>query len=682
MTSETHIYKLEWQHTANAFEVLTSVEWLETNGLGGWAGSTVAGVNTRRYHGMLMAALQPPVGRTLVVSKVEETIICDKGNDAGRERYELGTNQYPGAVHPQGYGYLTAFERNLFPVFYYAAGGVSLKKTVAAVHGENTTLILYEVLEAPREFLLELLPLYAARDLHGYARATGHLNRQYYFSDGTLRFKNYANAPEVCISVPGSDFKEEQQWYYNFEHLEEKHRDLDHLEDLYSHGRFFVKLEKGSRLGVILSTHDVTGRDAFKLFRKELKRRQLLIAGIEHMSIKRLLLAADQFLVQRDRKLRTIIAGYHWFSDWGRDTMIALPGICLATGHHAEAKKILQAFRSAISDGMLPNRFPDSGAAPEYNTIDAALWFFQAVYRYYQSTQDSEFVKDTLTHLKDIIAWHQKGTRYHIHVDGDGLLYGGEEGTQLTWMDAKIDHWVVTPRRGKAVEINALWYNALKIMQFFFNESYRKSEARLYEDLAGRVLENFNLVFWSEAHTYLFDCIDGDQKDDAIRPNQLYAISLPFPLLSKERAAGVLSVVRSHLFTSRGMRTLSPSHPDYKGRCTGSVMSRDSAYHQGTVWTFLIGAYVDALIYVKGHDAHHEAAHILTDLLQHLDEACIGSISEIFDGDAPHLPRGSVAQAWSVAEILRVIYDHHLFDGELRKFVMSSKTDTKPVHLD
>jgi predicted glycogen debranching enzyme len=643
------------------FEYSHSLEWLETNGLGGWASSTVSGAHSRRYHGLLVAALHPPVGRTVLVSKLDGAILV-----AG-ERFELSCNQYPGALHPKGYQHLVGFERDIFPAFHYEAGAIKMKKTIAALQGENTTLILYEVIEAPQEFAFELLPLYAARDFHSLSRQNGSINGQFVFHDGILRVKNYEDTPEVFISVPGSVFREDQHWYYNFEYAKEQYRGLDFKEDLYSHGIFSVSMKSGGKLGIIISTEEPAGRNAFRLYSKEEKRRAGLIRNISHKQLKRLFLAADQFIVNRGDGLKTVIAGYHWFSDWGRDTMISLSGLCLSTGRVEDAKRILKTFSENISQGMLPNRFPDKGEIPEYNTIDATLWFFVAIYHYYTVTRDVRFIKSLLPVLTDIIEWHYKGTRYGIHVESDELLYGGQAGVQLTWMDAKVGDWVVTPRRGKAVEINALWYNALCIMGFLCLEMGKEKEAAPYQMKAGKVAENFTAVFWNEKGGYLFDYVDGAYKNEDIRPNQIYSISLPFPLLPKGKAEQVLMTVEKHLLTPRGLRSLNRSHESYKPVYGGDGWARDGAYHQGTVWSFLLGAYIDALIHLRGVRGKREARELLNTFLSHLDEGCVGSVSEIFDADPPHNPRGCVAQAWGVAEILRVSVDHRLMRDKIEK---------------
>jgi predicted glycogen debranching enzyme len=656
------------------FEYLSSHEWLETNGLGGFASATLCGVNSRRYHGLLVASLKPPVDRNILLSKLDETIIVDE------DRFELGTNQYPSTVHPKGFQYLKNFNQDLFPVFTYEAGGIKLQKTIAAVHGENTTLIIYEVISAPKHFTLEWLPLCSFRDMHALSHASDYIYKGYVFDDGIFRTKNYQDSPEFFISIPGTDFKPAATWFYDLEYLTELQRGQDFKEDLFSHGRFSITLDAGQKVGIIISTEDPTGKDVFKLYKKELSRRELLIKEYAwNENVKRLVLAADQFIVKRGARLKTIIAGYHWFTDWGRDTMISLTGLCLVTGRFEDAKKILKAFADSISQGMLPNRFPDTGEIPEYNTVDATLWFFYAVFKYNQYTADVSFVKSLLPVLKNIIDHHIKGTRYQIHMDGDGLLYAGEDGVQLTWMDAKIDSYVVTPRKGKAVEINALWFNALSILkELYLQVTGDTRQAQVYQDHAIRVQNSFNELFWNETRSCLYDFIDGEIKNDDIRPNQIFAVSLPFKLLDKDRSMKVLEVVSQKLLTPRGLRSLSSDHKDFKQRYQGDRWERDNAYHQGTVWSFLLGPYIDAVISVKGSIGKKEASHILKEFFTHFEEAGIGTVSEIFDASPPYEAKGCIAQAWSVAELLRVSIEHELLENPSKK----KKDATSKVHQD
>jgi len=636
------------------FDYSRSLEWLETNGIGGYASSTVSGANSRRYHGLLVASLQPPVDRRVVLSKLEERLVIED------QTFELSSNQYPGAVHPAGFQHLVSFERFIFPVFVYQAGGVRIQKTIAAVQGQNTTLVIFEVTEAPQKFRLELSPLCSFKDFHSNAHANDSIYKGFIFQNGTFQTKNYRDSCELFISVPGSDFIASQYWYHNFEYAVERDRGLDFHEDLFNHGKFAIELMQGDRLGVIISTDDCSMKDAFALFDDELRRRKSIVKKFNVFNLQRLALAADQFIVNRGSGLKSIIAGYHWFSDWGRDTMIALPGLCLVTGRFEDAKKILQAFAESASEGMLPNRFPDRGEMPEYNTMDATLWFFQAIYKYYQYTEDRAFVGSLIPVLKEIIDCHYQGTRYNIRVASDELLAGGQAGVQLTWMDAKVGDWVVTPRTGKPVEINALWFNALSIMGELLNDFGDPKASNIFKEKAFKVHRSFDEAFWDPAHEYLCDFIDGDHRNTDLRPNQIYVLALPFKLLTAERASRVLSVVTEKLLTSWGLRSLSPDHQHYQSHYGGDPWSRDSCYHQGTVWSHLLGPYIDALVDIKGEVGKTQATSILFTFLNHLDEACVGSVSEIFDAEIPHRPGGCAAQAWSVAEVFRVAIEHDL----------------------
>ena len=635
--------------TQNFQEAITR-EWLETNGLGGWASSTSIGVNTRRYHGLLVAATQPPVGRMVLLSKLDETIAINE------QRFELGCNQFPGAVHPTGFKYLQRFEKDFFPVFVYQVAGIKIRKTIATVNGENTTLVLYELLEAPAEITLELQPFIGARDFHSLTHANDEIRTDADFTNGTLQLQPYTRESQFYISVPGSTFKKQPDWYYNFEYSIEQFRGLDYQEDLFTYGVFQRRLKSGDKLAVMVSTENPAGRDAFRLLQQETQRRERLLSKLSHQDelTETLSLAADQFVVRRGNGLRSLIAGYHWFADWGRDTMIALPGICLVTGRFDDAKNILSAFAAHVSEGMLPNRFPDVGEEPEYNTVDATLWFFIAIYKYFLYTDDVVFVRDEmLPILREIMRWHVKGTRYNIHVDEDGLLFSGEPGVQLTWMDAKVGDWVVTPREGKAVEINALWYNALKIFADLSKKFDSHSHAKVFSQRAGRVKARFLELFWEEKNGYLYDVVNGEQKDMSIRPNQLFALSLPFPLLTGKKAKQVLAVVKEKLLTPNGLRSLAPDDSNYRPHYGGGQWERDGAYHQGTVWSWLFGPYITALVRFSGTAGKKQAMALIENFKPHLLAGGVGTISEIFEAQFPHEARGCIAQAWSVAELLR-----------------------------
>jgi len=647
-------------------------EWLETNGLGGWAGSSIIGCNTRRYHGLLVAATKPPTERVVLLSKLDEEIVV---ND---ERFGLSSNLYgDDHIHPKGHQYLSSFTRELFPEWLYEINGIVLRKTVAMMQAENTTLVLYKVIKTKQAFTLQLLPLIAARDYHSLQHSYTNMFWDVQFEKDVFKCQPYENSPIVYISVPNSTYHHDPSWFYGFNYPVEKYRGLDYQEDLFNHGTISVTLNEGDELGIIISTENPEGRIAQKLFKQEKSRRLLLLDQPDRydtaMNITdQLTLAADQFIVKRDEDLKTIIAGYHWFTDWGRDTMIALPGLCLATGRYDDAKKIIAAFAKNVSKGMLPNRFQDGNAPPEYNNVDGTLWYFISVYNYLLHTGDTGFIMDNiLPVLKDIMDWHFKGTRYNIHVDEDGLLYAGEKGQQLTWMDAKVGDWVVTPRMGKPVEIQALWYNALKIFEELLQLNDQLQDADLVNSSAEKAKESFLKKFWYAAGNYLYDLIDeNNNPDPSLRPNQLFAASLPFALIDEEQTCAILKIIEEKLYTPVGLRSLSPDDPRYIGVYGGDAYARDSAYHQGTVWSWLLGPYINAIMNapqftgLDGLSGKEKAKNIIDNLAYHFNEACIGSVSEIFDGDAPHYPRGCIAQAWGAGELLRVIKEHHLAANE------------------
>jgi predicted glycogen debranching enzyme len=635
----------------------TACEWLETNGLGGFASSTVAGLNTRRYHGLLVAATRPPVGRAVLLSKLEETLVV------GGRRYELSANQYPGAVHPQGYRFLTRFSLDPFPVFTYRVEGFELEKTVVMLHGENTTCVRYELRLAggpvETDVRLEVRPLIAFRDYHALTHENGALDSRVRVEEGLLTVAPYEGLPALHFAHEGTEIETDGYWYRNFVYAEEQARGLDSTEDLFS--PFALRFDPSRRreVFIIASTERRDAARAGELIRAEVERRREVLksAPSDEEAVRTLTAAADQYVVARDER-KTVIAGYHWFGDWGRDTMIALPGLTLVTGRFDVAKSILAEFARHVSRGMLPNRFTEAGEAPEYNTVDATLWYFEAVRALVAYTGDSEFVRANLYGvLRDIIEWHVRGTRYGIHVDADGLLAAGEEGAQLTWMDAKVGGRVITPRRGKPVEIQALWYNALRVSEEFAREFGRAEDEHGFAAMAARARDSFNAQFWNERAGCLYDVVDGATRDASLRPNQIFAVSLRHSMLTAERARRVVEKVGRELLTPYGLRSLAPSDPQYSGRYAGGPAGRDAAYHQGTVWAWLIGPFVTAYLKVNGRTpasvAHARA--LLEPLLVHLKEACLGHVSEIFDGDAPHAPRGAVAQAWSAAELLRTL---------------------------
>lgn len=629
------------------FEEASSREWLETNGIGGFSSSTISGANTRRYHGLLVAATDPPVERAVLLSKFEEALTIDG------IVYNLSSNQYPGAVHPQGYKYLKNFRLNPFPVWNYEVAGVELEKTAFMVHGENTTVVQYRIAPTNKKVSLELRPLVAFRHYHHLGIPRG-LNGEFISEDTFVSIKPVASLPTLYFSHSGAKASDTGDWYLNFEYAIEKERGFDFREDLFNPFALTFDLSSSNEANVIVSTEQKKSADAVTYKTAEIKRREALIetAGAADDFTKQLVLAADQFIVARGDG-KTVIAGYPWFTDWGRDTMIALPGLTIATGRFDIAKSILLEYSKHISNGMLPNRFPDGSSEPEYNTVDATLWYFEAIRAYADATGDFEMVREHLYEkLREIITWHIQGTRYGIRVDtSDGLLLSGENGHQLTWMDAKVGDWVVTPRTGKAVEIQALWYNALRVMEDMaarFGDDTGKTDYKLVADF---VAQNFEPAFWNEKEQCLFDVVSPGSRDTAVRPNQILAVSLPHSMLSPERARRVVEKVRSELLTPVGLRSLSPYDKKYAPIYIGSPLQRDGSYHQGTVWGWLIGSYITAHKKVYGDD---QVKELLRGFERHLTEAGLGSISEIFDGNPPHKPRGCFAQAWSLAEVLRV----------------------------
>ena len=636
------------------FGMASSREWLETNGIGGFASGTVSGSNTRRYHGLLTAATKPPLGRVTLLSKFEESLFFN-----GVE-IKLSADQFPGVVEPNGYLLIKEFRLDPFPIWTYEIDGVELEKRIFMAHGSNATVCRWTFLGGvPEGITLVLKPLLSFVDYHSLQHESE-----------TSRFVSMIEEGKVSVQIEGGETKlyflhngtgvaETGFWYKNFEYAIERERGFDFLEDLFQPFEISFDISAGAAT-VVASAEDVARVDYSALESAEIKRRRSLIkkSGSVTEMEKQLVLAADQFIVARGSG-ETVIAGYPWFSDWGRDTMIAFNGLTLATGRIEIAKQILLEFSKYISEGMLPNRFPDAGDKAEYNSVDATLWYFEAVRSYVEKTGDTKFVRKHLYEkLADIVAWHLHGTRYNIHVDTDGLLCAGTEGVQLTWMDAKVGDLVVTPRTGKPVEIQALWYNALLIMAGFavrFGDT--KDEAR-YRAMADLCKLSFNGAFWNEDEECLYDVVQNGSRDASIRPNQIFAASLPHSMLDADRAAKVVAKVEHELLTPVGLRSLAQTDPRYCPIYTGSPFERDSAYHQGTVWAWLIGPFVDAYRRVNGDGEQTETrvTEILSGFEAHLFEAGIGQISEIFDAEPPHQPRGCFAQAWSVAEVLRLLH--------------------------
>ncbi|MBH8552070.1 amylo-alpha-1,6-glucosidase [Nostocaceae cyanobacterium CENA357] len=634
-------------------------EWLVTNGIGGYASGTVAGLLTRRYHGLLVAALQPPLGRTLLLAKLDETVLYD------HRFYDLHTNRWADStISPHGYQHIENFSlEGTIPVWRFAVADALLEKRIWMQHKANTTYIQYTLRRATQPLKLTLKAIINYRDYHSDTQSNGWQMSVEQVEQG-IRVTADADAVPLYLLSDCGSASPSHNWYYGFDLAVERYRGLNDQEDHLHATTFEVTLNPGEAIALIASTHkqsDLNSEAALK-HRQAFEQKLIRLANSNcplntpdfPAWVNRLVLAADQFIVDRsvpeDPDGKTIIAGYHWFGDWGRDTMISLPGLTLATGRPEVARSILRTFARYVDQGMLPNRFPDAGETPEYNTVDATLWYFEAIRAYHKTTGDDDLLMELFPVLADIINWHCRGTRYNIHLDStDGLLYAGETGVQLTWMDAKVGDWVVTPRIGKPIEVNALWYNALRTMAKFAR--YLNKPHQEYEAIADRAQARF-ARFWNQETGYCYDVLDSpDGNDPSLRPNQIFAVSLPESPLTLAQQTGVVDVCGRILLTSHGLRSLSFDHPQYQGKYGGSQYKRDGAYHQGTVWGWLLGAFVTA--HLRVYKNPQQARKFLEPMANHLTTHGLGSLSEIFDGDAPMTPRGCIAQAWTVAEVLR-----------------------------
>ncbi len=621
------------------FAIAREREWLETNGLGGFASSTICGLNTRRYHGLLTAALNPPTSRYVLLSKLEETFVLN-----GRA-FELATNTYPGAVHPAGYLLQSSFRQDPFPVFSWQIEDIELNKTVFLVHGESTVVVRYLLRaqgEAARHHCaLHVRPLIAFRDFHQLTHANDSLDGYVAREVGRASIQPYRDLPPLHFAHDAESCEPSGDWYRNFVYERERERGLDFEEDLYQPFTLHFDLSRRIQATVIASLEPRDAADAADLRNTERDRRKLLPSA-----------QTDRYLVKRGNG-KSLIAGYHWFADWGRDTMISLPGLFSGMAHREAACEILLQFASVASEGMLPNRFPDRGAEPEYNNADGTLWFFEAIRAVLLAQGERKFVLEHLfPTMESIVEYHLRGTRFGIYATPDGLLHAGEHGTQLTWMDARVNGREITPRAGKPVEIQALWYNALCIMEDLAPEGP-------YAEIAQRAKQNFTALFWNPDTNFLNDVVCSDGTIDAsLRPNQIFAIGLKHKILNDAvKARAILDSVERKLLTPYGLRTLAPEDPRYRGRYEGDSASRDASYHQGTVWPWLMGTFVSAYLDAHGHseEAREQARGWLRPLVEYRDGPGVQNLPEIFDGDEPHRARGTIAQAWSVAELQRAL---------------------------
>jgi predicted glycogen debranching enzyme len=666
-----------WDKAAHSRELLLSREWLVTNGLGGFASGTIAGALTRRYHGLLIAALPTPHGRTVMWSHVSEFLRFPDDDVVS-----LGAEERAGGQLDLGAAdYLHEFRlENGLPVWTYRVRGIVLEKRVLMLHLQNTVHLIYRILEAETRPRLELRPAFYFR--HYESAVNEGLLAPYHLSAIEDRYEVSAaqsELPPLRMKVANDDaqFTVSPQSIHQVFYRVEQSRGYAYEGELWSPGFFVVDMQERDLAAIIASTEawDIINvlMPETALAAEEERRAKMLDEALPEARSKfaaELVFAGDQFIITpagrfeeaarahaAGDEVRTVIAGYHWFTDWGRDTMISLEGLTLVTGRCLEAGYILRTFAHYVRYGLIPNMFPDGEKEGLYHTADATLWFFHALSRYLHYTDDRTTLHLLLPVLIDVAEYHLRGTRFNIHVDPrDGLLAQGAEGYQLTWMDAKMGDWVVTPRRGKAVEINALWYNALELLARWCREEGDVKHAEKYGDAAKSARDSFNQRFWFADGGYLFDVVDcngqSQANDSSCRPNQLFAISLEHPVLDQKRWASVVNVAQKKLLTSVGLRSLSPDHPDYKPIYSGDLRSRDGAYHQGTVWAWLIGPFVDAWLKVHPDDKTR-ARKFLETFPQHLGDDGIGTISEVFDAREPHFAGGCIAQAWSVAEVLR-----------------------------
>ena len=632
-------------------------EWLCANGLGSYASGTRSDALTRRYHGLLVAALDPPLGRRVLFNKLDTSVeYCGKRTDLSANRWLDGT------LAPHGDVTIVDFSlEGSVPVWTYAVADALLERRIWMEYGAHTTHVEWTLRDASAPVDLTLKAYVNDRDYHALTSAYDVANVAQI--DGELVTLRMGGGTPWYLRAPGAQFEEGTQWYYGFRYDAETQRGLDDREDLYHAVTIRAQLAPGAMLRIsasLDSSESVASNPHLReseLFERWRKANPKIVSAPPW--IERLVLAADAFIVARavgGVPGSTVIAGYHWFGDWGRDTMIALPGLALCTGRSDVARAILQTFARFIDQGMLPNRFPDSGAPPEYNTVDAALWFIETVRLYHAATRDRALIESLFDKLHEIVAWYERGTRYGIAVDpSDGLVRAGEPGVQLTWMDAKIGDWVVTPRIGKPIEINALWYNALCTMDGFAQLLGRDTSH--YRTLGTAARASFER-FWNPVADYPYDVLDGpDGNDASIRPNAVYAVALPFRAFENRRERAIVDRLAHELWTPMGLRSLSPSDPVYTGHYGGSPHDRDAAYHRGTAWPFLAGAFARA--YANAYGDRTRALRFIEALGSRLDRYGMGTLAEIADGDAPNHARGCIAQAWSVGEVLRTWHALH-----------------------
>ena len=648
---------------SNDLDSLLSKEWLITNSRGSYASGTVIGCNTRRYHGMLIASLRPPVERIVTIGNLLESV------QIGDRSYDISSFEFPDTIHPKGYRYLKRFRSDSGVHFYFDLDGVELEKSIYLCYETDKVIVSYSFTGLNgKKAHMTVSPMVVLRDFHSMQNSAAQLNVSYKDDIVTVSHLD-PNGPAAHMAMDGGYFEQDNNWWYSMKYRVDAFRGQQDQEDVCVVGSFHKEVSDQEPASLVICASsgasccekmDIT-LDEIRQERQDRRDELYAKAKAETEEEKLLVLAADQLVVRRsiskNKVSASILAGYHWFADWGRDTFIALPGTLISTGRYDEACEVLDTFGAVLDGGQIPNRFDDYGNPPHYNSIDASLWFVNAAWQFYQATSDHKLFRNKFRPmLKEIIDAYSQGTRDNIHADSDGLISGGDPDTQLTWMDAKCNGIAFTPRYGKAVEINALWYNALRIMA---ETAVSDAEKQTYDKMAETVASSFVEKFWNPDTDCLYDFIYPDGKRDAaIRPNQVMAVSLPFSCLPKDMARSVVKVAKEQLLTPYGLRSLSPLDSRYRQWYGGDQFSRDSAYHQGTVWGWLIGPFVEAFLKVNDFSdcSLRQAREYLNPLIDHARyHGCIGSIAEIFDGDPPHYPKGCIAQAWSVAEVLRVL---------------------------
>ncbi|RJX20573.1 MAG: glycogen debranching protein [Desulforudis sp.] len=654
-----HFGKQSWRSFGHGIER----EWLVTNGIGGYASSTLINANTRKYHGLLVAAHNPPGWRVVQLAKLDERY------SAGGVTYNLAANETGYGITDSGFIHLQQVRLDPFPTFIYSFSDITLRKTVFMRHGQNTTVVLYQVDNGLEPAVLQITPLINSRGYH-FMTAEGQVDfRQQVIPDG-VSIRGLEEIPPLRLLCGSGSYVPGGHWFRGIAYAAERERGEPCFEDNYIPGQFEVEIGPGkSRTFALVATVDpeIEELDGEALLAEERARVKALVdrAGYDDPLVRTLVRAADAFIVERRATgTKTVIAGYPWFTDWGRDTMIALPGLTLVTGRFDDAREILLTFARQCCRGLIPNSFKIGAQDALYNTVDASLWYFQAVYKFLQYTKDFKFIKEIVFPvLKEITESYRTGTDYDIRMDEDGLIAAGSPDIQLTWMDAKVGEWVVTPRHGKAVEINALWYNALNVLELLCRQY---GDPYPYPGLPERTRESFQRLFWNEREGYLCDVVVSEQERDCrLRPNQLLAASLPYSMLSTEQGKRVVHRVWQKLYATYGIRSLGPDDPVYSGVYIGDRVQRDGSYHQGTTWSWLMGPFITA--YRKTHaysvESRRQAANFIHPFRDHLRDHGVGYISEIFDGNDPVTPRGCIAQAWGVAEVLRAYVEDVLQVG-------------------